>query len=103
MYDIRFTKQAQKDSINIERAGLKAKAVEIIVVVRENPYEESQSFEHLKGNLKGSYSRRLNRQHRFVYEVLPNNEKLKDEKGELFDGIIKVTSMWTHYARGNKL
>jgi len=77
MYDVRFTKQAQKDSVNVERAGLKPKAIEIIKLVRKNPYEESQSFEYLKGNLKGSCSRRLNRQHRFVYEVLPNTENAK--------------------------
>jgi len=97
MYDIRFTKQAQKDAENVERAGFKSKAVEIINTVRQNPYEESHSFEFLKGNLKGLCSRRINRQHRFVYEVLPNTENLKNANGELYEGIVKIISMWTHY------
>jgi Txe/YoeB family toxin of toxin-antitoxin system len=97
MYDIRLTKQAEKDTVKVERAGLKSKAIEIISTVRRNPYEESQFFERLKGDLKGACSRRLNRQHRFVYEVLPNTEDAKDRNGELYEGIIKVISMWTHY------
>lgn len=97
MYDVRLTKQAQKDAEKVERAGLKPKAIEIIKTVRDNPYEDSQDFEKLKGDLKGSYSRRINRQHRFVYEVLPNDENAKDANGKLYKGIIKVISMWTHY------
>jgi Txe/YoeB family toxin of toxin-antitoxin system len=97
MYDVRIAKQAQKDIVKIERAGLKAKAVEIIRTVRNNPYEESQNYEKLKGNLKGAHSRRINRQHRFVYEVMPNDENAKDANGELYEGIVKVISMWTHY------
>lgn len=97
MYDIRLTRQAAKDSVNIERMGLKPQTAEIIVTVRENPYEESQRFEKLKGDLKGLYSRRINRQHRFVYEILPNEEGLKDADGVLYEGIVKVVSMWTHY------
>jgi Txe/YoeB family toxin of toxin-antitoxin system len=97
MYKIQLTKQAQKDAVNIERAGLKPKAVEIIKTVCTNPYEKSQYFEVLKHDLKGACSRHITRQHRFVYEVLPNTENLKDENGELYKGIIKVISMWTHY------
>ena len=97
MYDIQFTKQAQKDAVNVERAGLKPKAVEIMRTIRNNPYEESQDFEILKHELKGACSRRITRQHRFVYEVLPNTAQLKNTDDELFEGIIKVISMWTHY------
>ncbi|MCL2772483.1 MAG: Txe/YoeB family addiction module toxin [Oscillospiraceae bacterium] len=97
MYDIQFTKQAQKDAVNVERAGLKPKAAEIIRTIRSNPYEESQDFEMLKYELKGTCSRRIIRQHRFVYEVLQNTEGLKDANDELYGGIIKVISMWTHY------
>lgn len=97
MYDVRLTKQAVKDAANVERAGLKSKAAEIIKTIRVSPYEKSQSFEFLKFDLKGLCSRRINRQHRFVYEVLSNTEGLKDLNGDLYDGIIKVTSMWTHY------
>ena len=97
MYDIRLTKQAEKDAVKIERVGLKPKAIEIRNTIRTNPFEASQSFEKLKGDLQGSCSRRLNRQHRFVYQVLPNTEEAKDKDGNLFEGIIKVISMWTHY------
>jgi len=97
MYDIQLTKQAQKDAVKVERAGLKPKAIEIRNTVINDPFEVSQSFERLKGDLQGSYSRRLNRQHRFVYEVLPNTEGLKDDNGIPYEGIVKVISMWTHY------
>jgi len=97
MYDIRLTKQAEKDAIKVERAGLKPKAIEIRNTIRKDPFEVSQSFEKLKGDMEGSCSRRLNRQHRFVYQVLPNTEGDKDTSGNLYDGLIKVISMWTHY------
>ena len=97
MYDVQLTKQALKDATNIERAGLKPKAAEIIKTVRKNPYDESQGFEFLKYDLKGSCSRRITLQHRFVYEVLANTDGSKDADGNLYDGIIKVISMWTHY------
>jgi len=76
---------------------LKSQTAEIIKTVRNTPYEKSQYFEVLKHDLKGACSRRITRQHRFVYEVLPNTENLKTENGELYQGIIKVISMWTHY------
>jgi Txe/YoeB family toxin of toxin-antitoxin system len=97
MYKIEFTKNAEKDSVKIERAGLKDKTAEIIRTVRKDPFEPSQSFEKLKGNLKDMYSRRINRHHRFIYSVFPNAENLKDEKGELYEGIVHVNRMWTHY------
>ena len=97
MYNIWLTKQAQKDAVKIERAGLKPKVARIITTVRQSPYEESQDFELLKYDLKGSCSRRITRQHRFLYEVLSNTEGLRNENGELYEGVIKVISMWTHY------
>lgn len=97
MYDIQLTKQAQKDSVNIERAGLKSKVVEILQTVRNNPYEESQNFEKLKGGLKGAYSRRITLQHRFVYEILPNTEGQENADGKTYEGIVKIISLWTHY------
>jgi len=97
MYDIWLTKQAKKDAIKIVRAGLKQKTALIIKTVRINPFENSQNFEKLVGDLLGAYSRRINRQHRFIYEVLPNDNNHKDINGVLYDGIIKVISMWTHY------
>jgi Txe/YoeB family toxin of toxin-antitoxin system len=97
MYDVRLARQAQKDAVNVERAGLKPKVAEIVRTVRNNPYEDSQEFEKLKGDLKGSYSRRITRQHRFVYEVLPNDENAEDVNGEPYKGVVKILSMWTHY------
>jgi Txe/YoeB family toxin of toxin-antitoxin system len=97
MYDIKLTNQAKKDTKLIEGAGLKNKAAEIIQTVRLSPYEESQGFEVLKYDLKGAFSRRINQHQRFVYEVLPNDKELRDDNGKLYDGIVKVLSMWTHY------
>jgi Txe/YoeB family toxin of toxin-antitoxin system len=97
MYNIQLTKQAQKDAVKVEHAGLKGKVIEIIRTVKKNPFEESQGFEFLTRDLKGSCSRRINLQNRFVYQVLPNTEELKDENGELYEGIIKILRMWTHY------
>ena len=97
MYKVQLSRQAQKDVIKVERAGLKSKTAQIIQTVRNNPYDESQGFEKLKGDLKGFYSRQINYQHRFVYEVLLNAENLTDAKGMPYDGIVKVLRMWTHY------
>ena len=71
--------------------------MEICNTIKNDPFESSQSFEKLKGDLQGSCSRRLNRQHRFVYQVLPNTEGARDENSNLYEGIIKIISMWTHY------
>ena len=97
MYDVQLSRQAEKSVSKAEHAGLKPKVVEIIRTVRSNPYEESQGFEKLQGDLKGAYSRRINRQHRFVYEILPNLNNAKDANGKPYQGIIKILSMWTHY------
>jgi Txe/YoeB family toxin of toxin-antitoxin system len=96
MYKDEMTKRAVKDAVNIERAGLKPKAAEIIRTVRKDPFDPSQQFEKLVG-LKDTYSRRINYHHRFVYEVLPNTENLKDVNGEPYEGIVKVVRMWGHY------
>lgn len=87
MYNILFTKQAQKDAQNIQRSGLKSQVDKIIETVIKNPFEPTQGFEKLKGNLKDLYSRRINKQHRFVYEI-------SDDERER---VVKVVSMWSHY------
>ena len=97
MYDARFTREARKDAVDIGRAELRPKVNKIIKTVQSNPYEDSQGFEKLVGDYKGAYSRRINRKHRFVYEVLPNTENLKDASGTPYTGIVKILSMWTHY------
>lgn len=97
MYKVLFAKQAAKDAVNIQRSNLRTQVDKLITTVQKNPFEYSQSFEALKGRLSGKYSRRINKEHRFVYEVLPNVDEEKDDNGSLYDGIVKVLSMWTHY------
>jgi Txe/YoeB family toxin of toxin-antitoxin system len=80
-----FTKQAQKDAKKISSFGLKSKAEEIIEILRNDPYQTPPPYEKLIGDLSGACSKRLNIQHRIVYQIY-NNEK-----------IVKVIRMWTHY------
>ncbi|MFW6147079.1 MAG: Txe/YoeB family addiction module toxin [Thermodesulfobacteriota bacterium] len=85
MWQVVFTKQAQKDAKKLSAADLRPKAEQLIEILRENPYQTPPQFERLLGDLSGSFSRRINIQHRLVYQVL-------DE-----DKIVKVIRMWTHY------
>ena len=85
MWRIVFTKQAQKDAKKLAAGGLRPKAEKLLDILRENPYQTSPPFEKLLGDLSGAYSRRINIQHRLVYQVLA------DEK------VVKVIRMWTHY------
>jgi len=80
-----FTKQAQKDAKKISSSGLQQKAEELIRILRENPCQSPPPFEKLVGDLSGAYSRRINIQHRLVYQII-NHEK-----------VIKILRMWTHY------
>jgi Txe/YoeB family toxin of toxin-antitoxin system len=91
-----LTKQAHKDHENIERNGLKPQLSKILSTVRKNPFELSQGFEKLKGKLKNEYSRRISLQHRFIYNVFPNAENLVNHNGKIYDGIVKIISMWNH-------
>jgi toxin YoeB len=84
-WKIVYTKQAQKDAKRLVAAGLKGKAIELLEIIRENPFHTRPPIEKLVGDLAGAYSRRINIQHRLVYEVLEKER------------IIKVISMWTHY------
>ena len=84
-WEIYFTKQAQKDAKKIKQSGLKEKAQHLLNIVSENPFQNPPPYEKLVGDLLGAYSRRINIQHRLVYQVL------EEEK------IIKVLRMWTHY------
>ena len=85
MWRMVFTKQAQRDARKIAAGGLRPKAEKLLDIIRENPYQTPPPFEKLLGDLSGTYSRRINIQHRLVYEVL------SDEK------VVKVIRMWTHY------
>ena len=85
MWRVVFTKQAQKDAKKLASAGLRSKAEQLLDILRENPYKSPPTFEKLLGDLSGAYSRRINIQHRLVYQIL-DNEK-----------VVKVIRMWTHY------
>ncbi len=85
MWRIVFTKQAQKDAKKLAAGGLRPKAEKLLDILRENPYQTPPPFEKLLGDLSGAYSRRINIQHRLVYQVLA------EEK------VVKVIRMWTHY------
>lgn len=87
MYKIVYTKAAAKDVPRLKAAHLDAKAKALIDVIRCNPYQTPPSYEKLVGDLQGLYYRRINIQHRLVYEVI---EEVK---------IIKIVSLWTHYER----
>ena len=99
VYEVKLTKVATKDYDLLKKAGLQAKRDELIDVVEKNPFQNPPPYKPLKGDKKGAYSRRINRKHRFVYAVLKNTSNAKDETGKLYDGVVKIISMWTHYER----
>lgn len=80
-----FTKHTQKDANKLKSSGLKPKAEELFQILAENPYQNPPAYEKLVGDLAGAYSRRINIQHRLVYEVV------EDQK------TVKVIRMWSHY------
>lgn len=80
-----YTKQAQKDAKRLASSGLRPKAEAILEILVSNPFQTPPPYEKLVGDLRGAYSRRINIQHRLVYQVL---KKLR---------IVKVLRMWTHY------
>lgn len=94
MYKIVFTKQALKDLDNLKKSGLSLKAKALVDVIRENPYQNPPRYEKLVGNLEGTLSRRINIQHRLVYQVY---EDYLAENGVEYQGTIKIIRMWTHY------
>ncbi len=80
-----FTQQAQKDAKKLRAAGLRQKAEKLLQILSENPYQNPPPYEKLVGDLSGAYSRRINIQHRLVYQIL---EGIKT---------VKIIRMWTHY------
>ena len=80
-----YTKQAKKDARKLAAAGLKQKAESLLTLLAEDPFRKPPPFEKLIGDLAGAYSRRINIQHRIVYEVFTK------------EGIVRVLRMWTHY------
>ena len=80
-----YTKQAQKDARKLSSSGLKAKAQQLLNILEINPWQSPPPFESLVGDLSGAYSRRINIQHRLVYQVLEN------------ENAVKILRLWTHY------
>jgi len=80
-----FTKQAQKDAKKLSTSGLKPRTQKLLDILRDNPFQTPPPYEKLVGDLEGAYSRRINDQHRLVYQVY------KEKK------VVKVIRMWTHY------
>lgn len=94
MYLVRFSKQADKDKKMLKGAGLEKKAKELLNIVANNPFKMPPPYEALLGNLNGFYSRRINIQHRLVYEVY--NEAVTYNNIQ-YEGMVVVARMWTHY------
>ena len=84
-WQLLYTKAAHKDAKNLSAAGLKDKALSLLNIITENPFQNPPPYEKLVGDLIGAYSRRINIQHRMVYQVLEVEQ------------IVKILRMWTHY------
>lgn len=80
-----YSRHAQKDAKKLATAGLKARALELLTVLAADPFQNPPPYEKLVGDLAGAYSRRINIQHRLVYEVFPKER------------VVRVLRMWTHY------
>ena len=80
-----YTKQAQKDGKKLAWSGLKDKAKRLLKIIEQNPFQNPPPYEKLVGDLAGAYSRRINIQHRIVYQVYEEEHK------------VKVIRLWTHY------
>ena len=87
MWQVKFSKEAEKDKKLLKSAGLEERAKKLLNVLSVNPYQNPPSYEKLVGNLKGYYSRRINIQHRIVYKVY-DEEKM-----------VVIHAMWTHYEK----
>ena len=84
-WELVYTKHANKDAMKLASAGLKEKAIALLKVLQANPFQNPPPYEKLVGDLTGAYSRRINIQHRLVYQVLDEQK------------VVKVLRMWTHY------
>ncbi len=85
MWELYFTRQAKKDARKLAAAGLREKAEALLAIIQDNPYQTPPPYEKLVGDLSGAFSRRINIQHRLVYQVLDDQKT------------IKVLRLWTHY------
>jgi toxin YoeB len=85
MWQLFYTKQAQKDAIKISASGYKEKVIKLLDILKLDPYQNPPPYEKLVGDLSGAYSRRINIQHRLVYQVIEESHS------------VKILRMWTHY------
>ena len=85
MWCLVYTNQAQKDAKKLARSGLRSKAEKLLEILRKDPFQNPPPFEKLLGDLTGAYSRRINIQHRLVYQILPKQKT------------VKVIRLWSHY------
>ncbi|HFD31813.1 MAG TPA: Txe/YoeB family addiction module toxin [Gammaproteobacteria bacterium] len=85
-WELVYTKQAQKDAKKLTASGLKNKAKDLLEIIKENPYQNPPPYEKLVGDLSGAYSRRINIQHRLVYQIYEKEH------------VIKIIRLWTHYS-----
>ena len=84
-WELVYTKHAQKDAQKLSSAGLKEKTQALLMVLDKNPFQNPPPYEKLVGDLSGAYSRRINIQHRLVYQVIEEHQ------------VVKVLRMWSHY------
>jgi toxin YoeB len=84
-WGIIYTKQAQKDAKKLAAAGLKDKALQLLEILKNDPFQNPPPYEKLVGDLAGVYSRRINIQHRLIYQILSNERQ------------VKVLRLWSHY------
>jgi Txe/YoeB family toxin of toxin-antitoxin system len=84
-WNLVYTRQAQKDAKRLAASGLRERAQELLDLLAQDPFSKPPPFEKLVGDLAGAYSRRINIQHRLVYQVIPERRT------------VKVLRMWTHY------
>ena len=94
MYKIVFTKQALKDLDNLKKIGISTKAKALVDIIREDPYQILPRHEKLVGSLDRMISRRINIQHRHVYQVY---EEGFQENGTTYQGTVKIIRMWTQH------
>lgn len=85
MWEVVYTKQADKDSKKIAACGLKERVQDLIEILKDDPFKNPPSYEKLLGDLSGAYSRRINIQHRLIYQVFEKEH------------VVRVLRMWTHY------
>lgn len=97
MYFVELSRQAMKDRKLLKAAGLEEKAKNLLKIIACDPFQYPPPYEILSRNLRGNISRRINVQHRLVYDVIENSENLLSPDGTSYEGIIRVKRMWTHY------